>query len=520
MLTSATSGPTDLTRGAYVVKTGYSFPVAKVTDKGADAQAAGAVPIESHYSDAPFTLPIIVRGADGAAVNAAVDVMTRSLRDNGITLSENGAELRTAKVRNVQVDSRTNHGKWALVVYAGERRPGFRGMTSETPVTIAGGIGTFAIEGTGGDLAADTDLALASGADTNLIACGIKAAPDAAYDPLDTYAGSAASMGNANVDYGLVTAQTVDVNANRGAHYAVAKVATNATHGDHTSFGVESANAGASIEKPKVTGVASGNLLLGKVRVPVAEVPDGSTGTIYSAPEAVASATTGSTLYPLGNGSPYRTFTSPTAGRPYKAMFKVKCAAGVRLRVQLADYVNGSGVAVLARTSYTTTAATDGWVTFVFDEVFTNVAAGQDLIVTIFTTDGSNFQCYGPDSTESLRVYELWLYPWVVFDATNLVRASCTEANKTATLYALTRIPAESALIVAATFTAGEGISYSDGSVYPYDGAVVTGAAMAATHGDSDFAVPPGDSMLVVHAGGGANATGTLRVTERHLGLS
>jgi hypothetical protein len=108
----------------------------------------------------------------------------------------------------------------------------------------------------------------------------------------------------------------------------------------------------------------------------------------------------------------------------------------------------------------------------------------------------------------------------ITFDATNTVRARCSDAGQLASLFALTRIPAEAAFIVPATFTAGLGIRCAGGSAYPFNGTSVTGAAIAATHGDSEFAVPPGDSMLVVHAGRGADATGTLRVTERHLGLS
>jgi hypothetical protein len=541
-LKAASTGGTDLRSKSYVIQPGYSFPTAKVTEEGRQAQRQGATPCEAHYSDAPFTLPITVRGSSSADVDAKVDALTASLRENGITLSEGGARMSTAIFLDLQVDTRASRSKWATVVYSGTRRPGWRGATSTHALTFAGGIGTADVTGTGGDLAADTDATITTGAATNLVGIGLWPSPQAGYAPIDDYndgaADGAALGGNwgANTPVGTTpnphgTAPGRSVNDNRGGHYALAHVKNNATTPSNVRLSVETSNSGATKALPSVpVPLAAANVLLGKIRIPVAEVPDGPSGVAYAAEALLEESTGGTYYYSVVGGNII------DGANPPRMSAVLTAAASLVPEIEL-DLDNGCTEVLVTMRSRQTSKSSVWRFTGPASGmayrrgVWQSGTAGQDGTLPAGTYDleaitprggaAATPWCKVRTIMTGLMNHRFYTRALITFDAQNTVKGTCSEGTKTSNLDALTRIPSDhGAIIVARTFGAGAGFTYAGGNVYPYSGGVVTGAAIAATLSEAAFALPPGDARVVLHAGAGADAHAELKVTEVHLGLA
>jgi hypothetical protein len=517
MSRSVSTGTLDLcVRGTREVVEGFDFPKAKPTAIGLAAQASGAVPQESHYDLAGFTLPILFTATTSELVQDDIEATEAALRSNMTVTASYGPASKTARLKDITLESVVwdEAGLSATATWSGAYYAATIGRNHTIPITIADGIGTQAITDIGGNLAADTDLTLVTGALTDLIACGIKVAPAADYDPTDTYAGTPVTMTAANTDYSLGSAPARDINANRGSHYVIAKVATNATTPAHTGVGVETTNAGVTAPRSKVPAVASGNLLLGKVKIPVAEVPGGGSEAVWGSPAAGYSYTAGTieAYVPVASFGTVGQFTIASR-KAVSIELERPTADSSALIVQFQNTADSSiaQVSLLAGGS-------SGW-NYLPSGVAVLPAGTYNIGIRCPSNATQRVHLAGSGSPPPANL-KIYMRDVITFDASNTVRARCSDAGKTATLSALTRIPSGSALIVPATFAAGAGIRYSAGGVYPFNGTSVTGAALVADRGDSEFAVPPGDSMLVVHAGGGANATGVLSVTERHLGLS
>ena len=534
-LTTATIAGFDLSGSVEA----YDLPTAKLSDDGLAAQDAGLIPSASDYLDAPFSLTLIIRAADADAVKDAVSAMTRRFRSgSALSWGEDGSPALSSAVQRCEVASEAYFGTWARITYSGTREPFWTDAWKPLTSTAVPLWGTADItESIDGDVEAEVALVATCSQASEWVALGCKHDPAADYDPTDDYSG--ASDANAyggettnavtvTTDTALGTAPTLDSEANRGLHLPCARL-KNSTG----SVSLKVASAASSTvyaDEPAVSfsQTALRGVSLGRVRVPVSEVPNTSGGTVYLTATRVVNQDTGTTEIPSGTFT--QTYTAVDTGRVPTIEIYGRGAVGVTTAsVSLLDpshLVFGEPTTV-GKYRCSTVSTTAGWHVFTRDSGNGEIVAGTQYQVSgsvttyNFIPSRSTSSTYAGGSCSAggdLR-FRVWEEERVSFGTTTPLKAT---GSGTATLDVLTRIPLDDfAVVVDSTAAASDGFAFEGGDVFTRYAAGTTGTSILGTEAQvygKHLGLAPGvTNRLVAAADTTATAApGTLTVTGNY----
>lgn len=448
--------------------------------------------------------------------------------------------IRTAEVREESV-SRPHRSEGilrvTLTLVTDSEWSGAGIAFSGTDVTVADG-----------DRPARMRLKVTSNSANPLIGLGIKNAPAAGYDPLDTV-GSPAAVNLSGTYAALHTAEVKDTAAMRGSHVVVADVATNAAAAASTRYRAVAATTGSGVSG---TATATHNstaalatstrltALPGTVDIPAGGVPGIETGSGYASESAVITQATNTGTRTFSNAYYPDAYTRMVAIQQTFAGFG-GLVTGVSYTVATApsstmnwylELRNSSGVSISARYHIPVSVGTHK---VTFDEPV-YVPAGQTWAFVIgqrHAESNSIGLAYGASayangalttplgtsnaqSTDDL-VFTVHGQVPLGFGSTVTVHANCSEGSKTATLSSVTLLPADDfAAVIERAFGANEGVlieatdPLAPPAVYlttSTDGTAGPAVAPSAWHGAARL--PVGVNKLVVAAKGTVSVSGT-----------
>lgn len=292
----------------------FDFPESVPTDDGRRAQQA--LEDTDSLEDAPWGMTLIVSGATAADVATLVTDITRRVKPGSqIALGVDDRPALNALVREVRTTGEEYYSKWARISFTGTRDGAwYSEWKSLTPVTVPLWGSADVTDAIDGDMPAQFAPTVISPLAATWLALGVKQAPMSGYDPTDDYSGTAnavafggqttaaTAVGSLPAYAAIGTAPTIDGNANRGSHILCARgvASSAATKLKAASKLVSLSTVEAVNEVPATVGATTmRGVVVGDVRVPVVDTPDGAQVEAAWLPEAVqVSHTTGTVVGP------------------------------------------------------------------------------------------------------------------------------------------------------------------------------------------------------------------------------
>lgn len=517
------------------------FPDATKNALGLSAQLTGATAeYEDHYNNAPWSITLNIKGMNRALVDETLAAF------KGTPFIVLGETSGTAKTVMVSRDTTSPDYDNEQLMITGQRSPSW--LEEDVvldPITVTGGRAVVSLPTVGGTIGARMSLTALSTSACTVLGIGIKPAPQAAYDPLDGSATLGTAVPLSTTPATLHAGTDIDVGANYGEHFGIAKLAHTSAVAGAVKYRLGSTLLTASApDKYTASGVtnATETLCIGRVSIPAATLP-----------------TVQGTIYGSETGSPSNT---GAIGSYVSAKFNAQSfghAAGIHTGVTFwvrnitalpwtftAQLWPATGTSPNERPDYNSSmlifanaevpASYIGPVRFNWS---VDLPAGRYSAI-IYNTYDQNFDIGAAgalaDSNASLcntaitdpftitATTDLYfishLRPVLAFNAKTPITATCSEASKTAQFASLTRIPADFGAIVAqGSFGAGTGITYDAATrgVYPANSSGVTGTALDPLTSACEFAPQPGANSLVVDNGGGSNVTLYITIANRRI---
>jgi len=498
----------------------FDFPTASISQAGLDLQAAGKTVPASELLDAPWSLTLLLSAASASALATAMTAMVLRFHQGAVlTIAEDGGLPCSSAIRTVQPPRKTLNGTWGLLSIMGDRVGAWDGKTvliasaaSPLPVNL---FGTADLDSTpDGELDARAELFVSPAEATNNLALGMKHDPTVTgvatteYHPCADYGAAGTSDATAVGGYRTTdatlstdptsptalgnagTTDSLDVNANRGEHLAFARVRSDdatALFYAQSKVTPEVGSAIAETEQGVTIGVANAlkTLNLGRIRIPVQDVPDlsrgGNSGS-YAAEVAQNENLTGAST---ATGHQTQTLTVTTTGLLAAVFVKMKETGGY------AKVVLSRGGQQIGGVTYVAVPTSTAALTRVGIVNAPAVTVGDVVTVDIYP-DGQTLTCNYNSSDAAYSggartgggdlYFKTHIAPLITFGCTTPVLGSCA-GSKHGSLDAVARIPLDDfAIVTNRVAAAGEGFRYNAaaGSIWLAN-ATKTGATLAAS---------------------------------------
>lgn len=545
MTTSVLIDGYDLIANGWTVVEGTSFPTAEVAQWGKDLQTAGFTTPASSLLDAPFSVALHKEATTASALAEEMKSLGRRFQpDSVLTVGYGGNQPGSCAIRTVnlpQRDVRHDTPTEGTLTITGTREGPWNGRvipvaSQATPIALTL-FGSAALDSTpDGDLDAAATIYATPLQATNLLTLGFKSSAATGYDPIDDYSGTsdATAFGGARstdvvtaaTGTALGTAPTIDVDANRGEHIVLARVKSSSAT---ATFKAESRVApaiGAAVSELEPAVAAGGTALktlnLGRVSVPVQDVPDSGRSSSWTSTTTLDQSHTGATGQVSTAGALWEAGTVTYNGSGILDL-EVECSASGAGHLSIALCTPYAGGGWSSWTTFDADfAASAGWSYLRLTRgVLAGVPAGTYTLV-VYTAATVSVRAHSAASTviDGLN-YKLYQASPISFPATTPVQ--CFSSGASGSVDVLARIPAdEFGFTVSRTAASGQGCVVQDGQMFLADSSGNIGATLAAVgsiFGVYDGPLPGVTNTLVAAADTGATLPTTVSVwgsyTER-----